>query len=447
MDMTDGLVGTLRASYQKIGSPSSILLAFSGGADSMALLHGLASLQEEMGFALHLTHVNHGLRASSAEEEVFVQAVASRMGLPVQVARVDVRREGNLEAAAREARYGAFRAARAECGAAVIALAHHADDQAETLLMHLLRGSGLAGLAGMPEWNAPYWRPLLLVPKSVLVSVLQENNLDWVEDESNQDTSFTRNYLRARVLPHLERLQPGAACRMSQTAAMLRDEAEWHKELEDAWLTRFSKFEPPFHYLMLDRLRGEHTAFRRSLLRAACARMGLALDFEQTEALNKLLTKPPGSRMNLPRGMCAYLSKERLHILPDAVNLSHVRWPQPIVAPYEGKVGDGRHAQAMNPQAIKGARMRQALPGDTISLLGMDGSQPLRKLLSARGVDQPFRRFWPVFAQGSRVLWAPGLGVSRDAALGKDTRGAVTLVYEVLLPDEMMFDGGGHGED
>jgi len=91
--------------------------------------------------------------------------------------------------------------------------------------------------------------------------------------------------------------------------------------------------------------------------------------------------------------------------------------------------------------------MRQALPGDTISLLGMDGSQPLRKLLSARGVDQPFRRFWPVFAQGSRVLWAPGLGVSRDAALGKDTRGAVTLRYDILLPDEMMFDGGGHGED
>ncbi len=432
-----GLLDTLRASYVQIGSPALVLLALSGGADSTALLHALAALREELGFDLRCLHVNHGLRAASNEEETFALNMAEQLKVPILLERVAVPSHASLEAAAREARYAAIQRALAATGAQAVALAHHADDQAETLLLNLLRGSGLKGLAGMATWRAPYWRPLLNTPRASLLSFLRDNKLAWVEDESNQDPAFTRNALRLSVMPALEGLRPGAALRMAQTAGLLRDELVALEDWQACWLKRYSKFSLPFHYVMLQPLRALPVAGQRHALRAAAARLSLALDFAQTESLRQMLDEQPGTRLNLPEGAYAFRTHNRLHILPDAVHLSLVSWPMPQACPYAGDLGDGRHSQAVASRVLPGAVMRAAHPQDRIQPLGMAGTQPVLKLLSARGVDRPFRPHWPVLARGHTVLWVPGLGIAGEATLTPDTREAALLRFEARLPDEI----------
>ncbi|NLD03834.1 MAG: tRNA lysidine(34) synthetase TilS, partial [Clostridiales bacterium] len=139
----------LTLSYQKIGAPQSILLALSGGADSVALLHLLLELQKTNPFELTCVHINHGLRKASAGEERFVKALCYDLELSLLIQQVSVPKTGNLEDAARTQRYKAIQQVRTETGAQVIALAHHANDEAETVLMHLMRGAGLDGIAGM----------------------------------------------------------------------------------------------------------------------------------------------------------------------------------------------------------------------------------------------------------------------------------------------------------
>ena len=169
----NSLVETIRDSYFRIGCPKSILVAYSAGADSLALLLGLMTVKNELPIEIVCAHVNHGLRASACADEKLAIDITRRLDIALMVKRVEVSREGNLEAAAREARYTALKQAMRESGAQVIALAHHADDQAETMMMNLARGSGLDGLAGMNEFRPPYWRPLLSIPKSVLIDALK----------------------------------------------------------------------------------------------------------------------------------------------------------------------------------------------------------------------------------------------------------------------------------
>ena len=185
----NSLVETIRDSYFRIGCPKSILVAYSAGADSLALLLGLMTVKNELPIEIVCAHVNHGLRASACADEKLAIDITRRLDIALMVKRVEVSREGNLEAAAREARYTAQSK---PCGkwAQVIALAHHADDQAETMMMNLARGSGLDGLAGMNEFRPPYWRPLLHT-KIGLIDALMRAGMRWAEDESNQILLFT----------------------------------------------------------------------------------------------------------------------------------------------------------------------------------------------------------------------------------------------------------------
>ena len=190
-------------------------LAFSGGVDSVVLLHLLIQTRRKLDFALSAIHVNHHLSSHAGDWAAFCSAVCKKNGIPLIVKNIQVPRRSalGLEAAARALRYQAF----AELDTDVLLLAHHLDDQAETLLLNLLRGAGVSGAAGMPEMRAGRiakgegWviaRPLLDVPRAALMAYAKKYRLDWVEDESNVNTAFTRNYLRHEVLPVIARRFP-----------------------------------------------------------------------------------------------------------------------------------------------------------------------------------------------------------------------------------------------
>ena len=207
-------------------APHRLLLGFSGGRDSTALLHRLAVALDGGWTHLRAVHIDHGLHRDSADWAMHCAAVAEALGVPITVRRVVVTPDGRgPESAAREARWTAFAAERRddEC----LVLAHHRDDQAETLLLALLRGSGERGLSAMRPFTAdargPVWRPLLDTPTEAIERYAQANRLRWVEDPSNADTRLARNALRHVVLPVLRTRFPQADAGLAHSAALLAD--------------------------------------------------------------------------------------------------------------------------------------------------------------------------------------------------------------------------------
>src|SRR5579872_3555279 len=213
--------------------PRKVLVAVSGGADSMALLRGLCELQSGFPLALHVAHLDHQLRGrASCDDADFVAGACRALGLPFSIGRSDVAAKARdagqtIEEAARDERYRFLETAALESGCTVIALAHTADDQAETVLYHILRGTGLAGLSGIPrqrdlDSGIRIVRPLLDLEKSVLIEYLRGIGQEYREDASNGDEAFTRNRIRSQLLPHLAReFNPnvkGALRRLGQQA-------------------------------------------------------------------------------------------------------------------------------------------------------------------------------------------------------------------------------------
>jgi tRNA(Ile)-lysidine synthase len=205
-------------------------VALSGGVDSVALLHLLAGVAPRFPLTLSAMHVHHGLNPQAEAWASHCLALCERLAIPCEVVRVKVARKSaqGLEAAARQARYAAL----TQPGADAVALAHHLDDQAETVLFQLLRGGEPRALAAMPEARTQdgmlLLRPLLGVPKSALTGYATRQHLAWVEDDSNRDTALARNALRQDILPVLARHFPdyrerlaGVACRMAEVAALL----------------------------------------------------------------------------------------------------------------------------------------------------------------------------------------------------------------------------------
>ncbi len=186
-----------------------VLVAVSGGADSLALLHALSRLGPELGLTISAHGVDHGLRPDAMTELGFARLLAERHEVPFAVTRVAIEQGGNLQARARAARYRALERAAQAAGAAYIATAHHADDRAETLLLRLLRGSGPRGLAVLPPRSGRLVRPLVRVRKAEVLRHLARHGIEYATDPSNSDRRFLRVRVRLDLLPHLVTLSPG----------------------------------------------------------------------------------------------------------------------------------------------------------------------------------------------------------------------------------------------
>lgn len=271
--------GTIRR-HAMLAEGDGIVVAVSGGPDSIALLDVLAALAPVWGWRLVVGHVDHGLRPESAGEASWVAGRARALGLPCEVRRVDAAgfaREHGLspEAAARLLRYRALEELRAETGATRIAVGHHRDDLVETVLLRLLAGAGSDGLAGIPPVRGPVVRPLIERSRAEIEAYLRDRGLAWLEDPSNRDPAFPRNLIRHELLPWLEqRFNPRLRDALARSAALLRDEVAWmdaeaRRTLDAATLPDAG--ERPEVVLRLDarRLEGLPAGLQRRVLRLA----------------------------------------------------------------------------------------------------------------------------------------------------------------------------------
>lgn len=439
MKIDEALARGLTASYENIGSPKRLMLALSGGADSVALYHLLCRLAAQRSADLHCVHVHHGLRAAADDEADFVSSLCRQSSVPLTIKRVKVVRTGSLEASARKARYGAFREAMQETGIDVLALAHHADDQAETVLMHLMHGAGPSGLAGMREFDRGMWRPLLTTPKSALITLLEDNDLTWCEDESNQQTRHFRNALRHSIMPILQALTPACSMNIVRTAQILRDEEDFWQSYVTHWLEQYASLEGPHIFLLTKPCCDLPLAAKRRVLRGLCATIGIELDFLQTQRLCALLSTAPGSIQNLPSRVQALRTRERLFLLKQPA--SKLPLGQLILVNDTSQIGDLQ--QVLDADQLQGADLRYRQAGDWLSPLGAGGSQKLRKYMIDRQIDRPLRDSWPLLCRGKEVLWVIGVGIARTVAVNADTRKRAVMRYEGRLPGDLTIHNQG----
>lgn len=415
-----------------------MLCALSGGRDSMALLCFLQTLAEEGGFTLRAAHYHHGLRPTADRDRDFVRAWCARRGIPLTCGAGDVSgwarvRGASLEDAARTLRYRFLREAAEAAGACRIATAHHRQDNAETVLLHLLRGSGLRGLGGIPPVRGRIVRPFLETDRRDIEAYLNENHIPYVEDESNADAAYTRNRLRLEVLPLLEAVSPGCTARIAAAAELLRaDEA--HLEAACAALTPAPAGDRVV--LPASTLAGQDLALRRRLVRAMARQLGGELTAAQTDAV---LALGSGGAADLPGGLRAFREPHRLTVRrlppvppPLALRLGEQPWGGGVLRAWESD--DAGEAPPRGAAAVLAARalsapMTVALWDGAGRLAVENGSRTIKRLFADRGIPLDRREEHPVLYRAGRP--AAVLGVAVDWSLRpRPGERVLTVVWE-----------------
>ena len=428
------LISKVDASYLRIGSPRSVLVGVSGGADSVALMFLLLALREKRGIVLSCVHVNHGLRKESDDEESAVLGLCEKWQVPVIIRKVKVSGCGSLEANARLARYEAFYQAMKETSSEVLALAHHIDDQAETVLMRLLYGAGGQGLSAMRELNGRIWRPLLDIARADLLALLHDEVIPYCVDASNADAQHLRNRIRMDIMPALLQISPGSVQALARTAAILGDEQSYWNDVCGYWFEQHGRILAGSGFVLLQDFLAAPVALQRHLVRGICARIGLSVEFAHIERVISLAKGAGTKKVNLPGDGYAYRSGARLHIINPAIADTPDLGP---LADFDG--AKDRKTESFDACAIEGATIRTRQSGDYIAPLGAGGKQKLREYMINHKIDQPLRDRWPMLAKGSEVLWVVGIGISQTAAIGPATQEERRVQYQGSLPDELDY--------
>ncbi len=418
------------------GAGETVVAALSGGADSVALLDSLVECSRERGFHVLAAHLDHGLRVASADDALFCAALALRLGVPFETGRADVRaraaREGGgLEEAARLERYAFLRDVKARVGAAWLALAHTRDDQAETLLLRLLRGSGLSGLSAMRARAGDVLRPLLCLSRADVLAHLRARGLAWREDASNADLALLRNRVRHELLPYLEaRFNPEARVALARTATLLGDDGEAFAAQVDGAYARVARADDGAVVLAADALAALPVALGRGVVRQALRATGglrgvLAVHVERLLALAGSPHRS-GRGLTLPGGRGAHGRFGELHIGPRREAGSPFTVPLEVPGQVELPRGDALVARVDPGPAMSRERMavvsvpaeplavRTRLPGDRVRAKGREMS--LKRFLMERRVPADERARVALVAAGSEVLWVPGQPVDAPAA-------------------------------
>jgi tRNA(Ile)-lysidine synthase len=307
---------TLR-DHHLLARHDTVLIGVSGGPDSVALLYILYLLKEQYWLKLHIAHLDHSLRRSSAKDKKFVIGLAKKLALPVTAARVKLNSRGSPEEAARQARLEFFLRVAKKIKAKKIALGHNRDDQAETVLMRIIRGTGLYGLAGiLPKrqiFGLTFIRPLIETSRREIELFLKKKKLEFRIDETNLKNLYLRNKIRNCLLPLLEKHYnkniKGVLCNMAESAGL---DYDYLNAVADKWQKRRGP------KLKIKPLVGLHPAIRRLVLRLRIASLRgntRRLDFRHIREIEDLLCqRPVNSIVNLPQGISAVKKRRYLSI-------------------------------------------------------------------------------------------------------------------------------------
>ena len=453
--------------YKLISSGDRILVAVSGGPDSVALLHLLHELRQEFDLHLEVAHLEHGIRGEEAREDAtFVARLAEQLKIPFHLKEVNLPRarsdagKGNLESLAREERQRFFARLITDHKLDKVAVAHTQDDQAETVLMWLLRGTGTKGLGGMSPLHhhriaagdsadaLTVIRPLLGVSKAEILEYLDDRKLEYRIDRSNRDTALLRNWIRLELLPKIQQQAGmGFSARLSHAAEIFRE--------EDALLEEIAakRYESVHDSNRLSRaaLVSEPTALQRRILRHWIGqRRGhlRGLEFVHMEALLRLIREgPPQGRLSVPGGWELVREYETLKLE------KRPRRPRRICYTYEFSVGTVLRipeagmelcsrevdsvSAAMPTDPMEALFDLEALPkhlvvrnfrrGDRFKPMGMSGHKKVKDLFIDKKASLSARATRPLLAAIDEILWIPGYGRSERARVTEKTTSVIHI--------------------
>ena len=425
----------------------TVAAAVSGGADSVCLLSVFLALKDRLDIRVRAVHVEHGLRPTSHRDQAFVEKLCREKNVPLDVFHVDAAAEAalrkrGLEETARELRYEAFFKV---IEADVIALAHHQRDQAETLWLNLMRGSGLMGLSAMPPARDRIIRPLLILTPEEIRGYLQSEGQDWMEDETNQNPSFRRNFIRGEGFDWLkEHFNPNIVETLARTASLLqKDEALLDKLTEQEYPRLFRD-----HSLSIEGLLQEPEALRSRLLRKLIREeAGLTdVSWKHMEAIEDLLQAQSGLGVDLPGGSRAVRSFDRLLIdhgqRPEAFTEEYTLAPIPFHGRFDRfhidveisfvenvknyTFSKNLYTKSFDYDTIKDTIiLRTRRPGDFLSI--GSGHKKLKDYMIEEGIPRHLRDSLPLLACGPHVLWVIGYRMSDAVKLTGQTKRVIEV--------------------
>lgn len=393
---------------------SHILVALSGGPDSMYLLHLLKAYKEKVPFDLRAAHLHHGLRETADRDQAFVEAVCREWSVPLVAERADVgayARENKLgtEEAGRILRYDFFSRHKAPGG--LIALAHHLDDQVETMLLRLIRGTGLRGMEGMKVLEGDLFRPLLSLTKEEIVAALEENHIPYVVDETNLEPTYSRNRVRLNMVPEAEAINPGFRRAMATFRTMAEeDEGYLSREAEKIYeaLVRESSLGVSID----EEIFSAPDALRRRVFRMAIESVKghvKNIGYEHIVSIDELIEAQTGKGVDLP-GLRVERSYDEIIFFTARAGTEHVDDVKLIdgEAEFMGHrfyLGEGEDfIYVKDPTRVI---IRTRRPGDAIRL--KVGRKKIKDVFIDAKINRKLRDSWPVVAEGDEVIWVVGL--------------------------------------
>ena len=390
----------------------TILCAVSGGRDSVCLLDYLWRLGQERGFSVAAAHLNHGMRPTAQRDEELVRRLCRQRDIPFYTEKVDVYAlcdvwRLTVEETGRRARYEFLRRTAASIGAASIATAHHREDQAETVLLQLLRGTGPQGLAGIPPVREGIIRPLLDTPRAAIDAYIAAHDLPYVTDETNLDTHYARNRLRLEIMPQLLTINPSAPAHICRTADILRAENDY-LDAQAAALLPDTGTALPCHTLL-----SAPAALRPRMLRLLADRLGAGKkDFTAAHYRALETLAQTGGALSLPGGASAVCRDGALTLsdAPAPLDEAALRPGDNLAGLWRITLSDAPVPDAL---ALRSGpwTVRPWRRDDRLTLPGSRGSRSLKRLFAERGIAPPERDTWPVLCLAGRpaAVWRVGI--------------------------------------
>ncbi|WP_195270668.1 tRNA lysidine(34) synthetase TilS [Eubacterium sp. 1001713B170207_170306_E7] len=445
-----------------------ILIGVSGGADSLALLHFLKKHQAILKIQIAAAHLNHAIRGKAADEDLaFVKKFCFERSVLLYDRTVDVihlakKNKISLEEAGREARYAFFKELQSSKAYNKLALGHHLNDQAETVLMRLIRGTGIKGAAGMlseTKGERSVIRPLLCVDKVSIISYCKENDLHYRTDDTNFETDVTRNKLRLEIIPALQSINPRVEDHLAEFALLAYEHEQLLQnsmaELSLKMITKKSNRV----YLNLEMWRQQISLIQKELLREMILQLkGSLKEIEYNHILcvkQLLLSEKTVWDMHLPHGMQAvrrydlFWIEERktpvnveigcYELLPDKVYYfaKEGLWIKTSMITDEG-IKKSKELKNHSEKYFDYGKIRRKLylrnrrPGDFFKPVGIEGKKKIKDYFIDRKIEREKRDAIPMLAVGSEVVWILGYAINREYQPGPETQSVLKVQYQIV---------------
>jgi len=439
--------------HKMIESGDTVVAGVSGGADSVCLLFMLKEMQERLPFTLLAAHVEHGIRGEASRQDAcFVKELCEKLSIPLQLFEEDVpavakNEKLSLEEAGRLLRYRAFEKAAAPYSAAKIAVAHHMDDQAETVLFHMIRGSGLKGLGGMAPVREAVIRPLLCISRDEIEQYLEERGISYCTDMTNKELIYSRNLLRNKAIPAFKEIQEAAAAHIAQAAQEVREAEAYIAHQAETLLEKAVRREGQGFAVSVKGLYEDEPVIRRYLIKNVLWELfGEWKDLTRTH-IDKILSlceKPTGKEIYLPKNRMAVRLEEEIYIGPKLEKPEEKPSFQEVLINTEGRtdIGNGccvecsvldaekvkdipqnAYTKWLDYDKIKNSlfiRTRRAQ--DYLYLNGTLGRQKLKNYFINEKIPKEERGSVLLLAAGHEIVWIIGYRISGQFKVTEQTK-------------------------